>query len=125
ADYTYGYGPALADGVVRPVIFLAYAGQMRWRTRAGDEITATLGEPLTQDQTAQAWRAALDPGGEWMTQVIAAADRRLTEVRRVVPDAGGLVIASDHDAARAYAKKVRAVTGGRATVVLSDDPAAS
>lgn len=45
ADYTYGYGPALADGVVRPVIFLAYAGEMRWRTRAGDEITATLGEP--------------------------------------------------------------------------------
>jgi superfamily II DNA or RNA helicase len=125
ADYTYGYGPALADGVVRPVIFLAYAGQMRWRTRAGDEITATLGEPLTQDQTAQAWRAALDPDGDWMTQVIAAADRRLTEVRRVVPDAGGLVIASDHDAARAYAKKVRAVTGGPATVVLSDDPAAS
>jgi superfamily II DNA or RNA helicase len=125
ADYTYGYGPALADGVVRPVIFLAYAGQMRWRTRAGDEITATLGEPLTQDQTAQAWRAALDPGGEWIKQVIQAADRRLTEVRRVVPDAGGLVIATDHDAARAYAKEVRAVTGGPATVVLSDDPAAS
>jgi superfamily II DNA or RNA helicase len=125
ADYTYGYGPALADGVVRPVIFLAYAGQMRWRTRAGDEITATLGEPLTQDQTAQAWRAALDPDGDWMTQVIKAADRRLTEVRRVVPDAGGLVIATDHDAARAYAKKVRAVTGGPATVVLSDDPSAS
>ena len=64
ADFTYGYGPALADGIVRPVIFLAYAGEMRWRPRAGDEITATLGEPLTQDQTAQAWRAALDPKGD-------------------------------------------------------------
>ena len=31
-DYNYGYGRALADGVVRPVIFLVYAGQMRWRT---------------------------------------------------------------------------------------------
>ena len=33
ADYVYGYGPALGDGVVRPVIFLAYSGEMRWRTR--------------------------------------------------------------------------------------------
>ena len=29
-----------ADGVVRPVIFLSYSGQMRWRTRAGDEVSA-------------------------------------------------------------------------------------
>jgi superfamily II DNA or RNA helicase len=98
---------------------------MRWRTRAGDEITATLGEPLTQDQTSQAWRAALDPKGDWIKQVIAAADRRLTEVRRGVPDAGGLVIATDHETARAYAKMIRAVAGAGATVVLSDDPAAS
>jgi superfamily II DNA or RNA helicase len=125
ADYVYGYGPALADGVVRPVIFLAYAGDMRWRTRAGDEITASLSDPLTQDQTAQAWRAALDPKGDWIKQVIAAADRRLTEVRRGVPDAGGLVIASDHEAARAYAKMIRELTNTKATVVLSDDPTAS
>jgi superfamily II DNA or RNA helicase len=30
-DYNYGYSRALADGVVRPVIFMAYAGKMRWR----------------------------------------------------------------------------------------------
>ncbi|RAY15792.1 ATP-dependent helicase [Actinomadura craniellae] len=125
ADYTYGYGPALADGVVRPVIFLAYAGEMRWRTRAGDEITATLGQPLTQDQTAQAWRAALDPKGDWIRQVIKAADRRLTEVRRAMPDAGAMAIASDHETARAYAKMIRELTGQRVTVVLSDDPGAS
>ncbi|MFP3960719.1 DEAD/DEAH box helicase [Actinomadura fulvescens] len=125
ADYTYGYGPALADGVVRPVIFLAYSGEMRWRTRAGDELAATLGEPLTQDQTAQAWRAALDPKGNWIKQVLAAADKRLTELRRAIPDAGGLVIASDHESARAYARMLREVCGQGATVVLSDDPTAS
>ncbi|RRQ19202.1 hypothetical protein CXF33_03555, partial [Corynebacterium bovis] len=27
ADYTYGYSQALKDGVVRPVVFLAYSGQ--------------------------------------------------------------------------------------------------
>jgi superfamily II DNA or RNA helicase len=125
ADYTYGYGPALADGVVRPVIFLAYSGEMKWRTRAGDEITAALGQPLTQDQTSQAWRAALDPKGDWIRQVITAADRRLTEVRRGVPDAGGMVIATDHETARSYAKMLREITGQGATVVLSDDPGAS
>ncbi|GIH48144.1 DEAD/DEAH box helicase [Microbispora rosea] len=125
SDYSYGYGPALADGVVRPVIFLAYSGEMKWRTRAGDEIAATLGTPLTKDQLSQAWRAALDPKGDWIRQVIHAADRRLTEVRRGVPDAGGLVIASDHEAARAYARHIRAVTGEGAEVVLSDDPGAS
>ncbi|WP_206184797.1 DEAD/DEAH box helicase [Thermoactinospora rubra] len=125
ADYSYGYGPALADGVVRPVIFLAYSGEMKWRTRAGDEIAATLGTPLTKDQLSQAWRAALDPKGDWIRQVMHAADRRLTEVRRGVPDAGGLVIATDHEAARAYARHLRAITGESATVVLSDDPGAS
>lgn len=125
ADYSYGYGPALHDGVVRPVIFLAYSGEMKWRTRAGDEIAATLGTPLTKDQLGQAWRAALDPKGDWIRQVMAAADRRLTEVRRVVSDAGGLVIATDHETARAYAKHLRSITGEGATVVLSDDPGAS
>ncbi|HEX7188980.1 MAG TPA: DEAD/DEAH box helicase [Actinomycetes bacterium] len=125
ADYSYGYGRALADGVVRPVIFLSYSGQMRWRTRAGDEVSATLGEPLTRDATAQAWRTALDPQGNWIPQVLAAADRRLTEVRRGVPDAGGLVIATDHLAARAYATRLRAITGEAPTVVLSDEAGAS
>ncbi|MEQ1737646.1 MAG: DEAD/DEAH box helicase family protein, partial [Rhodoglobus sp.] len=73
-DYSYGYGRALADGVVRPVIFLAYAGKMRWRTRMGDEMEARLGEGDTQDVTAQAWRTALDAKGEWMPAVLRAAN---------------------------------------------------
>jgi superfamily II DNA or RNA helicase len=125
SDYVYGYGAALEDSVVRPVIFLAYSGEMRWRTRAGDEITATLGTPMTKDQIAQAWRTALDPAGEWVSRVLEAADKRLTEVRRGMPDAGGLVIANDHADARAYAALLRGLTGKRPVVVLSDDPAAS
>ncbi len=124
-DHVYGYGQALADEVVRPVVFLAYAGQMRWRTRAGDELAATLGEPLTNDLTNQAWRTALDAGGDWIPAVLSAADRRLTEVRRHVPDAGAMVIASDQTAARAYARLLRDLTGVAPTVVLSDDKGAT
>ncbi len=125
ADYTYGYAEALRDGVVRPVLFLAYGGAMRWRTRAGDEIAARLGEPLTKDAMAQAWRTALDPKGEWIPSVLAAADKRLTEVRRGVPDAGALVIASNQTSARAYARILEGLTGEKPTVVLSDDAGAS
>jgi superfamily II DNA or RNA helicase len=125
SDYVYGYGPALSDGVVRPVIFLAYTGEMHWRTRAGDEITATLGTPMTKDQIAHAWRTALNPAGEWISRVLEAADKRLTEVRRGMPDAGGLVIAGDHEDARSYAGILRRVTGKSPVVVLSDDPTAS
>ncbi|MFN8156140.1 MAG: DEAD/DEAH box helicase [Candidatus Nanopelagicales bacterium] len=124
ADTTYGYGDALRDNVVRPVMFLAYSGRMRWRTRAGDEVSAVLGADQAKDVTQQAWRTALDPQGEWIPQVLRAADRRLTEVRKHVPDAGGLVIATDHTKARAYAKQLQALTGHKPTVVLSDDPKA-
>ncbi|MFN8168121.1 MAG: DEAD/DEAH box helicase [Candidatus Nanopelagicales bacterium] len=122
ADHVYGYGDALRDHVVRPVMFLAYSGRMRWRTRAGDEVSAVLGAEQAKDVTQQAWRTALDPQGEWIPQVLRAADRRLTEVRKHVPDAGGLVIASDQTKARAYAKQLEVITGRKPTVVLSDDP---
>jgi superfamily II DNA or RNA helicase len=125
ADYGYGYGRALADGVVRPVIFLAYAGKMRWRTRTGDEMEARLGEGDTKDVTAQAWRTALDPEGEWIPAVLKAANRRLTEVRHGIPDAGGLVIATDHYAARSYAAILEGITGVAPAVVLSDETDAS
>jgi superfamily II DNA or RNA helicase len=42
-----------------------------------------------------------------------------------MPDAGGLVIATDHETARAYAALLRRISGERPAVVLSDDPTAS
>ena len=125
ADYTYGYGPALRDHVVRPVIFMAYSGQMRWQTSTGEVMEAQLGEAATKDMTASAWRTALDPKGQWIPAVLKAADLRLTEVRRNVPDAGALVIATDHEDARAYADILERISGEKVVTVLSDDPTAS
>jgi superfamily II DNA or RNA helicase len=126
SDHSYGYADALRDGVVRPVIFLAYSGEASWRTSAGEEFTARLGEPLTAEQTARAWRTALDPSGEWVPSVLGAAEIRLTQLRSGgMPDAGGLVIASDHETAKAYAQILERVSGHRPALVLSDDPRAS
>lgn len=124
-DYDYGYGRALADGIVRPVIFMVYAGKMRWQTSAGEEMEASLGEGNTKDITSQAWRTALDPNGDWIAKVLQAADRRLSEIRHQIPDAGGLVIATDHASAKSYAAQLHAITGEEVALILSDDAGAS
>src|SRR6202012_115524 len=74
---------------------------------------------------ARAWRTALDPAGEWMPAVIAAADQRLRQLRTHVPDAGGIITPSDRSAARAYAALLKKLTSEAPTVVLSDDPRSS
>ncbi len=125
ADYAYGYATALADGIVRPVLFMAYSGDLHWRTSAGDEVSARLGGPMTRDLAGQALRTALDPHGSWIPAVLQAADTRLSEVRAHVPDAGGLVIATDQTAARAYADLLHAISGTRPVLVLSDEPGSS
>ncbi|MBF6175091.1 DEAD/DEAH box helicase [Nocardia blacklockiae] len=126
ADYAYGYSEALADGVVRPVVFLAYSGDAHWRDSAGEEYSARLGEPLSAEQTARAWRTALDPAGDWMSKVLGAADTRLRQLRATgMPDAGGLVIATDQERARDYAELLEHISGTRPAVVLSDDPTSS
>ncbi|WP_080794648.1 DEAD/DEAH box helicase [Corynebacterium pacaense] len=125
SDHTYGYAEALADGVVRPVVFLAYSGEARWRDSAGEEYAARLGEPLNPEQTAKAWRTALDPRGDWIPAVLGAAHTRLLQLRSNIPDAAGLVIASDTKSARAYAKILGGLSSTPVAVVLSDEPGAS
>ena len=126
ADYTYGYSEALADNVVRPVMFAAYSGVARWRNSAGEVIAASLNEPGTKADEMTAWRTALNPAGQWIPHVVAAADQRLSEVREAgMSDAGAMMLASDQDHAKAYAKIIEQVTGHKPVTVLSDDPKAS
>ena len=126
ADFTYGYRHALADRVVRPVVFAAYTGVSRWRNSAGEVVAASLTEAATKKTEAAAWKTALNPKGRWVPHVIAAMDERITHLREHgMPDAGGLVLASDQEDARAYAEIVERVTGEKPVVILSDDPKAN
>ncbi|MGH8859660.1 MAG: DEAD/DEAH box helicase [Jatrophihabitantaceae bacterium] len=125
ADFTYGYREALRDQVVRPVVFAAYTGTSRWRNSAGQVIAASLSEAGTKRTEAAAWRTALNPKGRWVPHVIAAMDERISYLRDTgIPDAAGLVLASDQDDARAYAAIVEQVTGHAPVLILSDDPKA-
>ena len=123
ADYAYGYREALADAVVRPVVFAAYSGTSRWMNSAGEVLTASLTGVGTKSAEDRAWRTALNPEGRWISHVVAAADSRLTDIcESGSPDAGALMLATDQETARAYAKVVKSVTGRAPVLVLSDDP---
>lgn len=123
ADYAYGYKEALAESVVRPVVFAAYSGTSRWMNSAGEVLSASLSEAGTKAIEEAAWRTALDPAGQWIAHVVAAADSRLSDIRESgSPDAGALMLATDQETARAYAKVVKKVTGHAPVLVVSDDP---
>ena len=125
ADYVYGYPQALRDRVCRPITFLPYDGEMEWvsdgRLRSADFDLA-----LPAVEAARRLRTALSPEGEWMGEVLRDGDARLSEVRAEGhPDAGGLVIASDQDHARAIAARLASISGEQPELVMSDEPGAS
>jgi superfamily II DNA or RNA helicase len=125
ADYSYGYPQALRDRVCRPITFLPYDGEMEWvsdgRLRSADFDLA-----LPAAESARRLRTALTPEGEWMGEVLRDGDARLTQVRgEGHPDAGGLVIASDQEHARAIAARLATIAGEQPELVMSDEPGAS
>ncbi len=125
ADFTYGYPDALVDRVCRPITFLPYDGEMEWISD-GRMRSADFDLVLPAAESARRLRTALDARGDWMGEVLADADARLSEVRAAGhPDAGGLVVASDQDHARAIARRLNLVAGELPEIVMSDEPGAS
>lgn len=125
ADYTYGYPQALVDRVCRPITFLPYDGEMEW-VSDGQLRSADFDLALPAAEAARRLRTALSPEGEWMGEVLRDGDARLSEVRASGhPDAGGLIIASDQDHARAIAARLASVSGEQPELVMSDEPGAS
>jgi len=125
ADYAYGYPQALRDRVCRPITFLPYDGEMEWLSD-GRLRSADFDLVLPAPEAARRLRTALSPEGEWMGEVLRDADARLSEVRADGhPEAGGLVIASDQDHARAIAARLGSISAERPELVMSDEPDAS
>lgn len=60
--FEYGYGPALADGIVRPVEFRALEGDMTWRA-ASQLIRGRLSDAAGRDSASGALAAAYDSDG--------------------------------------------------------------
>ncbi len=125
-DFEYSYGDALADGnVIRHIEFPSLNGDMEWITPDGSHQRASFRDALDPTLAAQRLRTALSPTGDWLPAVIDAAHRRLIDVRRDLPDAGGLVIATDQEHARSIGQLLAERHGVRAIVATSDDDHAS
>lgn len=126
ADFEYGYGEALVEGgVVRPVYFPRFDGHMEWLDAAGQIKEATFHDDVDRGDWSARLRTALDVDGNWLPTILERATQRLERLRSSHPDAAGLIIAIDHEHARAIATKMTAITGTEPEIALSDDPRAS
>lgn len=124
ADFAYGYTEAIRDGVCRPIVFPSYEGELTWLSE-GREHTATFEDGLSFDRQRERLKTALLQE-TWLGPVICDAHAQLTRLRKQEqPDAGGLIIAMDQEHARWVADLVGKLTGMKAVVAVSDDPAAS
>lgn len=126
SDFEYGYGEALEEGgVVRPVYFPRFDGHMEWMDANGALKEATFRDEVDRADWSARLRTALDIDGNWLPTVLQRASERLDRIRDSHDDAGGLVIAIDHEHAREIASKLATISGSTPEIVLSDDPKAS
>ena len=118
-DVSYTYAEAVADGVCRPVCFVAYDGTLSWRS-GDDVIESSFETVLSTREASRRYRTAIStelPDG--LPRILREADARLRTLRQDGHrDAGGLVVAADSEHARRIAKLLREATGRAPVVVL-------
>lgn len=124
ADFAYGYTEAIRDSVCRPIVFPSYEGELTWLSE-GREHRATFEDGLTFNRQRERLKTALLQD-TWLGPVVTDAHAQLTRIRKQEQaDAGGLIVCMDQDHARWVAELVGRITGTKAAVAVSDDPAAS
>jgi superfamily II DNA or RNA helicase len=125
-DVSYSYAEAVADGICRPVCFVAYDGTLSWRS--GDEVVeSTFETVLSTREASRRYRTAIStelPDG--LHRILGEADAKLRAIRsHGHRDAGALVVAADSEHARRIAALLREVTGRVPLVVLHAEPRAA
>jgi superfamily II DNA or RNA helicase len=118
-DVAYSYAEAVADGVCRPVSFVAYDGTLSWRS-GDDVIESSFDTILSTREASRRYRTAISTElPEGLARILREADARLRTARQDGHrDAGGLVVAADSEHARKIAKLLREATGRVPVVVL-------
>ncbi len=118
-DVSYSYAQAVADGVCRPVCFVAYDGSLSWRS-GDDVIESSFETVLSTREASRRYRTAIStdlPDG--LRRILKEADTKLQGIRRDGHrDAAGLVVAADSEHARRIAKLLREATGRVPLVIL-------
>jgi superfamily II DNA or RNA helicase len=125
-DVSYTYADAVADGICRPVCFVAYDGSLSWRS-GDDVIESSFETVLSTREASRRYRTAIStelPDG--LPRILREAHAKLQAIRQNGhKDAGGLVIAADSEHARRIAAQLREATGRIPLVVLHAEPRAA
>ena len=121
-DVAFTYAEAVADGVCRPVRFVAYDGTLSWQS-GDDVVEAGFETVLSTREASRRYRTAISTElPEGLPRILREADARLRTTRQDGHrDAGGLVVAADSAHARQIAKLLHDATGHTPVVVLHDD----
>lgn len=117
--HEYSFADAIAEGVCRAIEFTLFDGHTAWIDK-GETIRANFADKLTKKRSRQRLRAALSTDGDHPRTLLAAADAKLTELRKgsgVDAVAAGLVVACDTEHAEALAAELAAITGEKPLVV--------
>lgn len=120
ADYTYAYDRAIKENVCRPVYFCLFDGKMKWKVGA-EEFEHNFKDNLSPDQVSKRLKTAIDAKGNWVRDVISAADEKLSEIRRTHPNAGAMIFAATQKHAKEIASVVEQITGIKPPVVVSEE----
>jgi superfamily II DNA or RNA helicase len=116
-NFSYDYPRALNEDVVRYLVFEHAKGSIR-NDCTGE--TQVLSQEVSDDDAAQRLKRLLDPSGEYVREQIASAHRKLTEVRKTIPDAAAMAACVDQFHAAKVAAIIREVTGCEPSVIVSD-----
>ncbi len=133
ADFSYGYGRAVTEGVCRPLEFRLLGGVTEFETAPEHSEVVDFEDDLNERGRSYRLRTALDlhhSDGGWMRNAVIEADRVLSELRNSDTDAGGLVVAMDIAHANQIAELLTTITGTRPAIAVSktqnpDDPSPS
>lgn len=125
-DFSYTYADAAAEGICRPVAFVAFDGTLSWRS-GEDVIESSFDTVLSAREASRRYRTAIStelPDG--LPRILQEANERLRGLRtNGHRDAGALAVAADAQHARQIAKLIAQQTGASPTLVLHTDARAS
>lgn len=117
-DFTYSYAEALGDGIVRPVYFQTYEGDLSWFSQ--DELhTATFADDLSEGRSRERLNAAISTQGNWLRQVMRESHARLMETRVDDPNAAHLLVAKDTFHAEVAAELLSSIVGQKVPVATT------
>ncbi len=125
-DFSYTYAQAAAEGICRPVAFVAFDGSLSWRS-GEDVIESSFETVLSTREASRRYRTAISTElPEGLPRILREADERLRALRSDGHrDAGALAVAADAAHAREISKLIAAATGRSPVLVLHTDARAS